>query len=357
MQRYDAKADDARQAADMKTAIASGVAGIIVDHGRSPTLCPLINQATDAGIAVVVYDVKVADCAPKAVETAQNDADLATLVLTQMAKDIGDGVPVGYVNPFVIAPLERRDVVWKKFVADHQWDQKFLVGKFSHAVAADNARLAAGALKTHPGVKAVFAPYDELTKGTVTAIEQNKLGSKVAAYGIDISNADIELMTKKDSPWKATATTDPSAVGAARHPHAGPPVGRSTRQQAGRVPRCAGYPVLLAEGADQEHGRLARQAARVESCRRRLGRLDPVDCVLSKAQVRCRDGLERRPPRTVTAGLGCLPERVARPEGRSLPSQTGHGHYHAGRAHAVSDVRGLRRVRAGDDFRARQSGP
>jgi len=214
MQRYDANADDARQAADMKTAIASGVAGIIVDHGRSPTLCPLINQATDSGIAVVVYDVKVADCAAKAVETAQNDADLATLVLSQMAKDIGDGVPVGYVNPFVIAPLERRDVVWKKFVADHRWDQKFLVGKFSHEVAADNARLAAAALKTHPGVKAVFAPYDELTKGTVTAIEQNKLGTKVAAYGIDISNADIELMTKKDSPWKATATTDPSAVGA-----------------------------------------------------------------------------------------------------------------------------------------------
>src|SRR4029453_6846414 len=93
MQLYDAQADDARQAADMKAAIASRVAGIIVDHGRSPTMCPLINQATDAGIAVVVYDVKVADCAPKAVETAQNDADLATLVLTQMAKDIGDGVP------------------------------------------------------------------------------------------------------------------------------------------------------------------------------------------------------------------------------------------------------------------------
>ncbi len=64
-------------------------------------------------------------------------------------------------------------------------------------------------------MKAIFAPYDELTKGTVSAIEQNKLGTKVAAYGIDISNADIELMTRKDSPWKATATTDPSAVGAA----------------------------------------------------------------------------------------------------------------------------------------------
>ena len=53
---------------------------------------PADRQATEAGIAVVVYDVKVAECAPKAVETAQNDADLATLVLTQMAKDIGDGV-------------------------------------------------------------------------------------------------------------------------------------------------------------------------------------------------------------------------------------------------------------------------
>jgi simple sugar transport system substrate-binding protein len=214
MQHYDAEAKDDKQAADMKTAIGSGVAGIIVDHGTSPTLCPLINQATDAGIAVVVYDVKVAECAPKAVETAQNDVGLATLVLTQMAKDIGDGAPVGYVNPMVIAPLERRDVVWKQFVTDHKWSQKFSVGKFSHEVAKDNAKLASAALKKQPGVKAIFAPYDEVTKGVVTAIEENKLQAKVAAYGIDISNPDIELMTKKDSPWKATATTDPRAIGA-----------------------------------------------------------------------------------------------------------------------------------------------
>jgi simple sugar transport system substrate-binding protein len=215
MEHFDAAADDAKQAADLKTAIGSGVAGIIVDHGRSPTLCPLINQATDAGISVVVYDVKVLDCAPKAVETAQDDADLASRVLTQMAQDIGDGVPVGYVNPLVIAPLERRDVVWKKFVADHKWEQRFSVGKFSHRVADDNAELAAAALEKHPGVRAVFAPYDEVTKAAIKAIEDKKLASNVAAYGIDISDRDIELMTREGSPWKATATTDPSAVGAA----------------------------------------------------------------------------------------------------------------------------------------------
>ena len=82
-------------------------------------------------------------------------------------------------------------------------------------MAKDNAELAAAALRKQPGVKAVFAPYDEVTKGAVEAIERNKLGAKVAAYGIDISDADIALMTKEGSPWKATATTDPSAVGAA----------------------------------------------------------------------------------------------------------------------------------------------
>jgi len=33
-------------------------------------------------------------------------------------------------------------------------------------------------------------------------------------YGIDISNADIEVMTADGSPWRATATTDPTAIGA-----------------------------------------------------------------------------------------------------------------------------------------------
>ena len=109
----------------------------------------------------------------------------------------------------------RNRFVWKRFVADHKWDERFAVGKFSHEVAKDNGELAAAALKQHPAVKGVFAPYDEVTKGTVEGIEQNELGAKVAAYGIDISDTDIALMTKKDSPWKATATTDPSAVGAA----------------------------------------------------------------------------------------------------------------------------------------------
>lgn len=212
---YDAQADNAKQATDMETAIGSGVDGIIVRHGNSDTMCPLINQALDDGIPVVIYDIEVTDCAPRAIETSQSDFDLAETVLTQMAADIGTNVNVGYVNVFGIAPLDRRHVIWEEFKAQNNWNESFFVGKFTNSVATDNAQLVDAALKANNDVTAIFAPYDELTKGTVSAIEQNELGGTVSAYGIDISNADIDIMTSENSPWKATAGTDPNAIGAA----------------------------------------------------------------------------------------------------------------------------------------------
>ncbi|MDA8927436.1 substrate-binding domain-containing protein [Aquiluna sp.] len=212
---YDAQADNAKQATDMETAIGSGVDAIIVRHGNSDTMCPLINEALDNGIPVVIYDIEVSECAPRAIETSQSDFDLAKTVLTQMAADVGSGVQVGYVNVFGIAPLDRRHVIWEEFKDDNNWEESFFVGKFTNSVATDNAQLVDAALKANSGVTAIFAPYDEFTKGTVSAIDQNEMAGTVSAYGIDISNADIEIMTNENSPWKATAGTDPNAIGAA----------------------------------------------------------------------------------------------------------------------------------------------
>lgn len=214
-QWYDAQADNAKQATDMETAIGSGVVGIIVDHGQTDTMCPLINDAIDAGIPVVIYDIAVQECAPRAVQTQQSDASLADLSLGQMLKDIGGDQSVGYVNVLGIAPLDRRHVIWEEYLESSPWSQQFFVGEFTNSVATDNAQLVDAALKANPDVRAIFAPYDELTKGTVAAIFENNLEESIWAYGIDISNADIEVMTAENSPWKATATTDPNAIGAA----------------------------------------------------------------------------------------------------------------------------------------------
>jgi len=210
----DARNDNAKHASDLEQAIASAPDAIIVDHGQTDTLQPLITKAVEAGIPVVVYDLALTD-ATGVVTTSQSDESMASGVLDQLIADVGDGAKVGYVSATGFAALDRRAVVWDSFVADHDLDVVFSTGKVSESTASDNIPLVDAALKQNPDVEAIFAPYDEITKGAVQAVIQNNLQSKVKVYGIDISNADLEVINAADSPWVATSATDPAAVGAA----------------------------------------------------------------------------------------------------------------------------------------------
>ncbi|MEU2735320.1 substrate-binding domain-containing protein [Streptomyces sp. NPDC007095] len=210
---YDAQADNAKQATDLSSAINSGAQAVIVDHGFPATIQPEIDQAVKKGIKVVVYDVETTD--KSVVSTEQDDASMAQAVLDVMAKDLGKNAKVGYVNVAGYAALDKRDSVWKKTADANGWKQAFKVGKVTDSTATDNVPLVSAALTQNSDVTGVFAPYDELAKGTVLAVQNKKLQGKVKVFGADVSNADIQNMTAKDSPWVATAGTDPSAVGAA----------------------------------------------------------------------------------------------------------------------------------------------
>ncbi|MDO0916187.1 substrate-binding domain-containing protein [Streptomyces sp. DT2A-34] len=210
---YDAQADNAKQATDLSSAINSGAQAIIVDHGFPATIQPEIDKAVKKGIKVVVYDVETAT--KGVVSTKQNDASMAQAVLDVMAKELGKNAKVGYVNVAGYAALDKRDSVWKSTVDAQGWKQRFKVGKVTDSTATDNVPLVSAALTQHSEVTGIFAPYDELAKGTVLAVQNKKLQDKVKVFGADVSNADIQNMTADGSPWVATAGTDPSAVGAA----------------------------------------------------------------------------------------------------------------------------------------------
>ncbi|MFE2719311.1 substrate-binding domain-containing protein [Streptomyces mirabilis] len=210
---YDAQADNAKQATDLSSAINSGAQAIVVDHGFPATIQPEIDQAVKKGIKVVVYDVETTN--KSVVSTKQDDASMAQAVLDVMAKDLGKNAKVGYVNVAGYAALDKRDSVWKKTADANGWKQAFKVGKVTDSTATDNVPLVSAALTQNSDVTGVFAPYDELAKGTVLAVQNKKLQGRVKVFGADVSNADIQNMTAKDSPWVATAGTDPSAVGAA----------------------------------------------------------------------------------------------------------------------------------------------
>lgn len=212
---FDAQGDNAKQATQLDQAIASGVDGIIVRHGLPDTLCPGVNDAIEKGIKVTIYDVEIQECAADAIQTQQSDAIMASLVLDQMLADLGEDINVGYVNALGIAPLDRRDVVWQEAKQDNGWTEKFFTGKYTDSTATDTAPMVVSSLQANPDVQGIYAPYDELTKGTLSALDQAGNPDGIKVYGADISAADIELMTAEDSAWVATGATDPNAIGAA----------------------------------------------------------------------------------------------------------------------------------------------
>ncbi|WP_368497438.1 substrate-binding domain-containing protein [Herbiconiux sp. A18JL235] len=213
LQVTDARNDNAKHASDLEQAIASKPDAIIVDHGQTDTLQPLITEAVQAGIPIIVYDLALTD-SEGVITSSQSDESMASGVLDQLVADVGKGAKVGYVSAEGFAALDRRAAVWNDYVAENDLDVVFSTGKVSESTATDNIPLVDAALKQNPDVQAIFAPYDEITKGTAQAVIQNNLQDKVKVYGIDISNADIEVMTADGSPWVATSATDPAAVGA-----------------------------------------------------------------------------------------------------------------------------------------------
>lgn len=210
---YDARGDNGVQVNQLTQAISTNPDVLIVDHGLADSVNPKIDQAIGKGIKVVVYDVDIANC--KAKYISQNDASIASQILGYMKKDNPKGGKLAYVNVSGIAPLDSRDKVYQRFMKDNpDFQQVTKFGKYSESVASDTATEGAAALSAKPQTTLAFAAYDELAKGTLIALRQDKMTDKVKVYGVDISTADIQLMTAKNSPWRATAATDPANVGA-----------------------------------------------------------------------------------------------------------------------------------------------
>ncbi|MEJ7651559.1 MAG: substrate-binding domain-containing protein [Nakamurella sp.] len=209
---FDARNDNAKQATDFDSAIASKPDVIIVDHGLKDTIDPKVDAAIAAGIPVVVYDVAISN--EKALYLSQDDASIASKILGYLKEQNPDGGKIAYVNVSGIAPLDSRDAVYKQFLKDNPtFTQSTFFGKYSESVASDTASEGVAALQSAPDTTIAFAAYDELAKGTLIALRQVGM-TKVSVYGVDISTADIGLMTEAGSLWKATAATDPANVGA-----------------------------------------------------------------------------------------------------------------------------------------------
>ena len=102
----------------------SGVDAIVVDHGLADTMCPLIVQATDAGIPSSCTTSRSPGARrrqrpPRATPAWRRRAH-------PDAEDNGTDINVG-CRHLGIAPLDHRDVVWNEF-KDQQLSEQWFVG-------------------------------------------------------------------------------------------------------------------------------------------------------------------------------------------------------------------------------------
>lgn len=207
---YNADGDNAKQALQLQQAVATKPDAILIGWGFGDSLKPGLDAACEAGIPVVTSNasVPVSDCVTN---VNQSDKLMMKGIVDKFSADF-DGKPEGdviYVYVAGFLPLDLRNEIWQEFkAANPGLNEVAQIGVVNANTAAQTADQAKAALTANPNTIAIIAPYDEFTKGATLAIEELGMQDKVKAYGMDISTADIAVMTAENSPWVATATTD-----------------------------------------------------------------------------------------------------------------------------------------------------
>ncbi len=205
---FPGKQNAAEQREQVQQAINLGVQGIVVDHGLPESLGDVVQQAVDAGVKVVAFDVNLNNPAVPQVE--QSDHELARLALEQAVKDNGTSFKAGYVYVAGFAPLDRRNEVWDKFKTDNpDVVEKARFGNVSDTTATSTADQAKAAFAANPDISVVFAPYDEFARGVKLAAADLGIAEKLKIYSADVSTADIQEIVEEGSPWVATVATNP----------------------------------------------------------------------------------------------------------------------------------------------------
>jgi simple sugar transport system substrate-binding protein len=209
---FQGKQDAALQREQIDQAISLGVQGIIVSHGQPEAVKDEIQKAVDAGIKVVVKDIDIGN--PKVPLISQSDHDIAQQVLDQALKDNGDKFNAGYVFVAGFRPLELRGEIWDAVKKAHPGiEQKALWGAVDSNTATTVASQTAAALRAHPEITVVFAPYDEFARGVKLGATEAGFADKIKVYSADVSTSDIQEIREQGSPWAATSATNPAVVG------------------------------------------------------------------------------------------------------------------------------------------------
>ena len=183
--------DNKAQADFVYQAISLGVDGIIIDHGLTETMMKPAQDALDAGIPVIAFDVALNN--PAIPQIAQDDHALGRMALEQMVKDFNGAANIGYVYVAGILPLDKRDESFTAIKAENPGMKEIVrTGTLESPFSVKNADQVSASLRAHSEINAYFSPYDEFAKGVVMALEEMNR-TDILVYSADISTQTSNL--------------------------------------------------------------------------------------------------------------------------------------------------------------------
>jgi simple sugar transport system substrate-binding protein len=191
--------------------------GVIVSHGDDAATVNAVKDLTEKGKSVVTFD-SIEDL--KEIEgvtlTSQDDQALATLSMDQLIKDFNGEAKIAYLWVDGFPPMVRRNTVYEEKLKSNpgiEEVERFGVAAADTSVQTQNAVQAM--LKKYPKgeLDAIYATWDAFAIGAARAVKEAGR-DEIKIYGIDVSNADLQMVQEQGSPWKYTAAVDPALIGA-----------------------------------------------------------------------------------------------------------------------------------------------
>lgn len=214
---FSANGDTARFLDALDQAANGDYDGVVISHGDDPATVEAVKKLKDKGIEVVAFDsVGELSEVSGVTLTSQDDEALAQFALDQLVKEQGEDAKIVYLWVDGFPPMVRRNAVYQDTLAKYTGITevaRFGVANANTSVETQNA--VAAMLAKHPKgeIDAIFATWDAFAIGAARAlIEAGRTEIKI--YGIDVSNADLQIMQEENSPWAATAAVDPKMIGA-----------------------------------------------------------------------------------------------------------------------------------------------
>ncbi|MFC4386985.1 sugar ABC transporter substrate-binding protein [Gracilibacillus marinus] len=213
---FSANGDTEKFHNTIQQAIDQDYDGLIISHGDDAATVELVTAAREKGMEVVTFD-----SIPDLLEvdgvtlTSQNDEELAKLALDKLVEEQGKEAKIAYLWVDGFPPMVRRNNIYTQVLEENpniEELERFGVANDNTTVDTQNA-VAAWLNKYPEGeIDAIFATWDAFATGATRALTEAGR-DEIAIYGIDVSNADLQLMQEEGSPWKYTAAVDPKLIG------------------------------------------------------------------------------------------------------------------------------------------------